>query len=733
MPIRVKAVLIFLALSLTPLAVVGWLAYSRGEETIRRSLGSSFQRIAHEAIDKVDRGLYAIHQNVRSWADLELMDQVLTRDVDNTLSTFLIRLSTEYRDLASLFVLTREGEVVAASPLELIGRTFPEERFFQEALRGHPFIQDVHLDPVQNTWVVTFAFPIHAQFEADKIIGVLCAKWDASALVTMIQSTPWGADGVRDRRILTRKDGLIIAAPAAEQEAIFRKNLLEHGLEAAKRASREQSGYLVEPDDRGTTALIGYDSSRGYLDFPALGWVALVTQDVQTAFAPIEQLKVMMLGVGVIAAGGAILLSLVLARRMTGPILQVADVARRVAKGDFEGRVEHRAKDEVGMLATTVNQMITDLKHQRAELVEKAYVENIVGSMIETLIVVDSEALIRTVNRAACALLGYEELELIGRPLATIFPEGACPLPPSTLTGAPEPWDISHAEKTYVAKDGRRVPVLFSAAVMRDTQAEAPGVVCVASDISELKRAEEAIQRHAAELARSNAELEQFAYIASHDLQEPLRMVASYTQLLARRYQGKLDPDADAFITFAVEGAIRMQRLIADLLHYSRVGTKGKPFVPTSCDAVLAQVLTNLRMAIEESGAVITRGPLPTVTADELQLMQLFQNLIGNAIKFRQPSAPPHIAISATREEAVWRFQVTDDGIGFDQPYADRIFVVFQRLHTSDAYPGTGIGLAICKKIVERHGGRVWATSSLGHGATFSFTLPLEPQAEGHA
>jgi two-component system, chemotaxis family, sensor kinase Cph1 len=210
-------------------------------------------------------------------------------------------------------------------------------------------------------------------------------------------------------------------------------------------------------------------------------------------------------------------------------------------------------------------------------------------------------------------------------------------------------------------------------------------------------------------------------------------MVASYTQLLARRYQGKLDADADEFIKFAVDGAIRMQRLITDLLHYSRVGTKGKPFAPVQCDALLEQVLTNLQLAVKESGATIVKGPLPTVVGDDVQLMQLFQNLIGNAIKFRQRSVPPRIEISAARDEAGWRFQVTDNGIGFDPQHADRIFVVFQRLHTSDEYPGTGIGLAICKKIVERHGGRIWTTSRPGQGATFSFTLPADLKAGGHA
>ena len=252
---------------------------------------------------------------------------------------------------------------------------------------------------------------------------------------------------------------------------------------------------------------------------------------------------------------------------------------------------------------------------------------------------------------------------------------------------------------------------------------EAGYVNLYASDITERKRAEDELRRTLAELERSNQELEQFAYVASHDLQEPLRMVASYTQLLAQRYGDRLDPDAHEFIGFAVDGAARMRRLINDLLDYSRVTTRGDAPAPVDAQAALGEALTNLRSAIQETGGVVTAEPLPRVQADATQLSQLFQNLIGNALKFRG-DAPPQVHISVTPWEGAWRFAVADNGIGIDPQYFDRIFAIFQRLHPSHRYPGTGIGLALCKRIVERHGGRLWVESTPGRGSAFYFTLP---------
>ncbi|MEO0107647.1 MAG: PAS domain S-box protein [candidate division WOR-3 bacterium] len=262
------------------------------------------------------------------------------------------------------------------------------------------------------------------------------------------------------------------------------------------------------------------------------------------------------------------------------------------------------------------------------------------------------------------------------------------------------------------------------------TQTKGKVLVGLIRDVSERRRAQEALAAKNEELARSNQELQHFAYVASHDLQEPLRMVSSYTQLLAKRYKGKLDKDADEFIAFAVDGATRMQALINGLLEYARVGTRGKEPVPVDSEEVLRGVLRNLEILIGENNVRVTHDPLPMVRADRVQLGQLLQNLIANAIKFRG-SAPPEIHISARQEDGFWQFQVKDNGIGIAKEHYDRIFQIFQRLHTRDKYPGTGIGLAVCKRIVERHGGRIWVESQPGKGSSFFFTLPTSDARAG--
>jgi len=350
---------------------------------------------------------------------------------------------------------------------------------------------------------------------------------------------------------------------------------------------------------------------------------------------------------------------------------------------------------------------------EQAELLDLAH---------DAIIVRSTEGIITFWNHGAEQMYGWQKEAVLGKTthslLQTEFPQ---PLPEIEAELAQHGW--WEGTLIHTRQDGSRIAVASRWSLRRGEAGKAPIILEINEDITERKRAEAALKESAEDLARSNLDLEQFAYVASHDLQEPLRAVSGCVQVLQKRYQGKLDERADELIAHTVEGVSRMQGLINDLLAYSRVGTRGKAFKAADSNAILKQALANLQVAVTEAGAVVTHDDLPLVQVDAAQLTQVFQNLLGNALKFHSPEQP-RIHVGVQRQVDHWLFRIQDNGIGIQPEYFERIFVLFQRLHTRNEYPGTGIGLAICKKIVERHGGRISVESEPGKGSTFFFTIP---------
>ncbi len=331
------------------------------------------------------------------------------------------------------------------------------------------------------------------------------------------------------------------------------------------------------------------------------------------------------------------------------------------------------------------------------------------------------------VNDRLCEILGYGRDELLRLSLPDYTHPEDLPRERAELARLIAGEIPSYSmEKQCLRKGGDVIWVRVTNSLPSGSDGQAPWLISVVEEITQRKQAEESLAHTTEALARSNQDLEQFAYVASHDLQEPLRMVAGYLQLLSERYRGQLDEKADKFIAYAVDGAERMSGLIRDLLAYSRVSSGGERLCAISAEEALDFAVENLAAAIKDSGAAVRHEPLPMVQADGAQLRQLFQNLVGNAIKFRSPDRKAEIQVSAIKDADGWLFTVSDNGIGFDQRYQDKMFLIFQRLQSRGKYPGTGIGLAICKRIVERHGGRIWANSTPGQGSTFYFTLPME-------
>ena len=373
---------------------------------------------------------------------------------------------------------------------------------------------------------------------------------------------------------------------------------------------------------------------------------------------------------------------------------------------------------------STIARDITERKRAEEELkLANMYNRSLIEASLDPLVTIGPDGKINDVNYSTELITGYTRDELIGTDFSDYFTE------PEKAREVYQ--QVFQDEKVFnyaleiKHREGYVTPVLYNASVYRDESEEVIGVFAAARDITERKQAEEKLKEIIEELERSNYELQQFAYITSHDLQEPLRTIASYTQLIERRYRNKLDDDADEFIDFIVKAAVRMKDMIQGLLYYSRVGTKGGELKSTNTEELLGIVLYNLNAAIKENNVTVTHDKLPAVVADESQLIQLFQNLISNAIKFKKDDECPRVHISAYKSENEHIFSLADNGIGIEPQYFNRIFEVFKRLHTSVEYEGTGIGLSISKRIIDRHGGRMWVESEAGNGSVFYFTIPL--------
>ena len=369
---------------------------------------------------------------------------------------------------------------------------------------------------------------------------------------------------------------------------------------------------------------------------------------------------------------------------------------------------------------------MSDVTERRRAELAMARLAAIVESSDDAIVSKSLDGAILTWNQAAERMFGYRAAEIIGQPITRLLPperlEEEAQIMRRLMCGE----RIEHYETVRVAKDGRRVDVSVTISPLKDPAGVVIGASKIARDITERKRAEGALRATVVELERSNQELEQFAYISSHDLQEPLRQVRAYVQLLRDRHADKLDGKAAQYMQFVYDGADRMSDLVQGLLGYSRVGATDTQRQPVSCQQALDAAVANLQAGIAESHARITHDVLPTVTAEPSHLAQLFQNLIGNAIKYHADDVQPEIHVGCRREDHGWLFWVKDNGIGIAPEFHDKVFLIFQRLCGREKYAGMGIGLTICKKIVERHGGRIWIESKAGEGCTFYFTLPEE-------
>ncbi len=736
--IRTRLLIAFTALVAIPVLVTSTVSGILGAESLKQRALDQLESVAVLKEAEVTNWLAELYndltlailadENQAAASTLLGSDAEPNQDTYSGLEEHLQRVLISSPRFQELFILNSNNQVILSTDAAQVSKIYSDWHLFTEGAQGPDYIPPFYSPSLQAMSLIV-ARPILNK--EGQLLGALAGRASLNALDEIMQESS-GLGATAETYLI----GL--------NHAMLTRSRFENGSENTFVRSAGASDALAN-QSRGSGIYINYRGQTVagvYRWLPDLQMALLAEQELAEPLGELLQPLTINLGLTTVLFVVAIFVGSLIARNITDRLIGLSQTAEQIADGNLGLVVDVKRHDEIGELALVFNNMTAQLKKHRdhlEELVAERTREmhrlvQAVEQSIDGVAVANLEGEIIFVNHAWAQMHGYSPEELVGKPLSIFhnqkqLSEEVIPFNKHVLSQGSHQGEIGHIDR-----EGRILPTWMTTAILKNPAGEPVGFVGTARDITERKAAENEIKKYADELARSNQELEQFAYVASHDLQEPLRMVSSFTQMLARQYQDQLDADAQEFITYAVEGANRMQRLINDLLTFSRVRTSGEVLELVDMNEVLAQVRANLSMAIEEENVQIAYDALPVVMGDDSQLVQLMQNLIANAIKFKA-SEPPHIQIAATfsekgQEEGKWVFSVQDNGIGIDPQYAERIFVIFQRLHTREEYPGTGIGLAVCKRIVDRHGGKIWLDSQPGEGATFFFTLAAGSDAD---
>jgi len=726
--VRTRFIVVLFALSLGPLALIGAIAYFNGQGAIEESLGRLFELHATRSIEALDREVFALNRTGQSWTSLELMQDVLNDDADGRISSFLIQQSRGQALLARAMVAEPSGLAIAASRPEWVGKVVVATPF-AGATADRDACSDDPGPAAASISTLTCTYPIRASFDERQTVGVLSVSWDLGQLFARIQL---------DRRVdlnhgdllLLRRDGLVVSAPERRREWVLRRNLTESGSRSAMLAGAGKSGFLTERL-AGEDSLVGYAHSNG-----ASGWSALVAQDSRVAFAPVYRLRSIVLGVGAAVAVAAIGLSVFLARRTTGPLLDLAAAAGRVSEGDLEVRVNPRSADEIGSLAATFDHMVQELRQQRAELVDKEYVDSLIASMGDGLFVVDAGGLVRRINRALLDLTAAKEAAIVGRPASALFSEGDQAFRTLVLDPSLEGGSVKEVELRVLRPAGQEpVAVLLSAGVLPADEAAGRDVVCIATDITHRKSMEEELV-HAREGAEAAARAKaQFLATVSHEVRTPLNGVLGMTDLLAgtllserqREYLDTARRSGEALLSI-LNDILDFSKGDAAKLELERIEFDLGPCLESAADIVsLGARDKGLELSVYLHDGVARR-----VVGDPARLTQVLLNLGNNAVKFTPRGG---VSIRAEPDPASASrvcFSVSDTGIGVPADRLDRLFKPFSQVDASTTrrYGGTGLGLAIAKQIVGLMGGEIGVETEEGKGSRFWFTAELPAVAD---
>jgi PAS domain S-box-containing protein len=731
MKLRIKLPLLFLALAILPVAIVGTLAFQTGRRIIEQDSINHLISTNILKSSELNRWIAGNKTSIEELAQRPLIWQnslsLMSHDIanseflkakENLISDHLLP-RLKYGNFSELFILCPiHGIVMASSDSRQEGKYRDTQAYYVEG-KKQTYIQNIYYSQGLEQATMTIGTPIRDK--QGNLIAVLAGRLDLTEL-SRIMATRSGESRTEDT-YLVNSFNFFVTEPRFGKNYALKKAVRSEGVNAGL-SGKDGVGFYT--DYRGE-AVIG-----AYNWLPQYQMCILTELDQSEAYEPIIRFGWTVTGVAGVTALAISLFAVFFSQTLIRPIRKLAKGAEEIGRGNLDHVVGTTALDEIGDLSRAFDRMTRDLKTTTVSrdevLEERNFSDSLINSLPGIFYLFDETGHFIRWNQNFEKVTEYPP-EVIRKmsPLDLFQDEDKNRVAEKIQNAFTLGEDFVDAD--LISRSGKRTPYYFTG--LNVSIGGKKLLIGTGLNISERKFAEARLNQAHAELQRSNRELEQFAYVASHDLQEPLRMVSSYTQLLARRYSDKLDQDARDFIHYAVDGANRMQQLIQDLLSFSRVTTKGQPRTQIQSQEVLMEALSNLEATITETGARITHDHLPEVYADRIQLTQVFQNLIGNAIKFRKPDDIPRIHISSRQQETMWIFSVQDNGIGMDPKYFDRIFTIFQRLHTRQAYPGTGIGLALCKRIVERHGGCIWVESEPDKGTVFWFTLPISDSLKG--
>lgn len=787
MKLRSKLPLLFVGVSIVSVAVVCLITYFIARSSLRARVLENLESTASLQKKRIVDIMTQNRERVRlvaSRTQLRLSLREFLRTEAEEHRERMTRILRDARESVGAFrrisVLNLEGRVVASTDPHHVGAAHADSDYFREA-RNQISVKSLYLDE-DGRLCSHLAAPLRLEEETLGVALVDCGMEDLLEL--LLDYT--GRQSTGETFLVAAQEGgkaRVLSPLRRDQDAALRRTIpaRREKTPAIQALSRNAHRLAEATDYRGRPVL----AATQYL--PGPGWGLVVKIDRAEALEPVSELRNLFLLVLALSAAVVGLLSLRLGRSIAAPIVALTRVAGRIREGEFSDRAEVQTADEIGELASAFNGMAGRLEeelqrakeHERSlrsyktELEEKVEertkqlseanealreeveehkrarqeVERLshrndlmLKSAGEGICGIDEDGNIVFINPAGAKMLGYRSEDLQGKPFhQTVhyhrkeggkYPAEDCPIL-STLRSE----EIHHGDDTMWRADGSCFPVAFTSTPVR-REGETVRMVVVLEDVTERKEREQKLRTTMRELERSNEELERFAYVASHDLQEPLRKVRVFAERVQHISGDDLEERTTDYLHRMGNAAARMQELINDLLTFSRVATRGQPFQEADMSRVAHNVVTDLQLRIEEMDAEVeVVDPLPTIEADPTQMRQILQNLIANALKFHREGVPPRIRISGEVGEAedgtqVARIRVADNGIGMDEKYLDRIFTIFQRLHPRDEYGGTGLGLALCKKIVERHNGYITAHSTPGQGSTFIVTLPLEQEEE---